>query len=109
MSESQISSRSSRSSYYRSQSQQESPQPSLLTRHSVPSPLAKAHYDIIAAATTAQKDHQKAGIARIKTSGKAMVRALEAAAENDGYESDELNLRPAVPVIKSQVCLHLFP
>ncbi len=70
----------------------------------VPMPLAEAHEAIVAEAKVCSSKKAKAAAENTKKKAKAVVRALEDAVEIDGYESDELNLRPEASVIASEVC-----
>lgn len=67
-------------------------------------PLAEAHEAIVAEAKVCSSKKAKAAAENTNKKAKAVVRALEDAVEIDGYESDELNLRPEASVIASEVC-----
>ena len=89
-----------------SESPQDVSRPRKQPRQSIPTPLAQAYEGIVSKAFG--KPTRKNVPAVRRTRGQAVVQALEEAAEDDGYESDELNLRP-VPrannhaVLKPQV------
>jgi len=75
--------------------------PHQLSRSHISTPLSNAHDAILAEAAASEPVSRPTGAAGGGTKrGKAMIRALEEAVESNGYESDELNLRPRV---KSEV------
>ena len=74
-------------------------------RKHIPAPLAIDQQGILAGAALSSSKKSRPAYRESNLSGKDLIRNLERAAEEDDYDSDELNLRPLPPIpVKAEVC-----